>query len=189
MWQARWVPEPPDLVSFFTLVIALLTVIVSAATARKGWVKEQRRRDDALIAECITELSDLIHARIGPLFSLEWNQRDAVFATKHHIAAIAAMQGVSEGRRDLDMVRFFADQSALLQGESVRYRRSDEASEDRSANLFGKRRSAIVDSALWMQQDLLLWQRQIITTSAIRSFYWRYASQLLSLAADNPKGQ
>lgn len=170
-----------DLLATLGVVVASLTVVITVVIARYGWERDRKHRDATLEAECVTALCNLIQSRYAPLAGKAWDAFDGTVANAHHISAIAAMNAVSESRRDHDLVKSVAGQAFVLQQESIRYRNSADHRVDAESRLVGDRRAAIHAAAAMMQEDLLLWQRDG-TKSHIRSFWFHYSNYLLDPA-------
>lgn len=171
---------PSDALAGLGAAVAVLTVIITVVVARRGWERDRDHRDAALEAECVKAMCKLIDARYAPLAGTPWNQFDGVAANEHHTTAIAAMNAVSVGRRDYELVRFVANQAIAIQEEAVRYRKSVDHKKDIDAGAVGDRRAAIFGAAIMFQEDLLLWQQRG-SKQHVRSFWSHYADELLDL--------
>lgn len=111
-----------------------------------------------------------------------WDTVNATLANAHHIEALAAMTGMSPGRRDDTVVRFFADQSFIMQQEAIRYVTSGEPQMDREGNKIGPRLRAILSAAAHLQDDLIGWQDSG-STHHLRTFWSHYADNMLRVNA------
>lgn len=163
----------------WSLLVAVLTVVITVAVARSGWKRDKAQRDDALLGTCAAAMCKLLQARYEPLAGREWTPFDGAAANEHHTNAIAAMNSVSSERRNHELVRFLAVQSVAIQEESIRYRKSREHVDDIDANRVGFRRGAIFDAATMMQEDIMIWQRTG-SCDHVRSFWSHYAAHLIS---------